>query len=138
MENLQQYFLKPGDQLVESIFATGLTKHFAVYLGRLSDGQEWIAENHHHTGGVRLVTVRDYAAGERSLVRIDRFSGTEQERHQVILRALRLAGKSYDLVQYNCEHFATEVTTGLAESKQVRNVVGGLVLLLLIGLWRSE
>lgn len=138
MENLQSYFLRPGDQLVEAIFPTGLTKHFAVYLGRLSDGQEWIAENHHLIGGVQLITVQDYAAARRSLVRIDRFSGTEQERQQVILRALKLAGKPYDLVQYNCEHFATEVRTGLAESKQVRNVVGGLVLLLLIGLWRSE
>jgi hypothetical protein len=138
MENLQSYLLRPGDQLVEAIFTTGLTKHFAVNLGRLSDGQEWIAENHHLTGGVKLITVRDYAAAGRSLVRIDRFSGTGQERKQVILRALKLAGKSYDLVQYNCEHFATQVTTGLAESKQVRNVIGGLVLLLFIGLWRSE
>ncbi len=138
MENLQSYLLRPGDQLVEAIFTTGMTKHFAVYLGRLSDGQEWIAENHHLTGGVKLIPVRDYAAAGRSLVRIDRFSGTEQERKRVILRALKLAGKSYDLVQYNCEHFATEVTTGMAESKQVRNVIGGLVLLLLIGLWRSE
>jgi hypothetical protein len=138
MENLRQYFLRPGDQLVEPVFATCLTKHFAVYLGRLSDGQEWIAENHHLTDGVRLITVQDYAVAGRSLVRIDRFSGTERERQQVVLRAVKLAGKSYDLVQYNCEHFATEVTTGLAESKQVTNVISGLVLLLLIGLWRSQ
>lgn len=138
MENLQRHFLSPGDQLVEAVFATGLTKHFAVYLGRLSDGQEWIAENHHLTAGVRLMSVRDYVAVGRSLVRIDRFSGTENQRQQVVLRALQLAGKPYNLVQYNCEHFATEVTTGLAESKQVRNIMGSLVLLLLIGLWRSE
>lgn len=138
MENLQRYFLRPGDQLVEAVFATSLTKHFAVYLGSLSDGQEWIAENHHHTAGVRLVTVREYAASGRSLVRVDRFTGNEQQRQQAVRRALQLAGKPYDLLLYNCEHFATEVTTGLAESRQVRNVIGGLLLLLLVGLWHSE
>ncbi len=134
---MKHYFLKPGDKLVEAIFATRLTKHFSVYLGRLSDGQEWIAENHHSTAGVRLITFKDYQKSRR-IVRIDRFNGTEHQRREAILRALQLAGKPYDLLQYNCEHFATEVTTGLPTSKQVRYVIGGLAVLLAVGLWYNQ
>jgi hypothetical protein len=131
---MEQYTLKPGDQLIEAVFATGLTKHFAVYLGMLSDGREWFAENHHLAGGVKLLTRQRYFNAGRHVIRIDRFIGSEMEQNAAINRALKLAGKSYNLLNYNCEHFANEVTQGFPQSRQVTNFFGGLLLFGIISL----
>lgn len=33
-----------------------------------------------------------------------------------------MLGKSYNLVEFNCEHFAREISSGKAESRQVKTV----------------
>jgi hypothetical protein len=43
--NSKIYNLKPGDQLVEPLFQTVLTKHHAIYLGKDKNGNDWIDEN---------------------------------------------------------------------------------------------
>jgi hypothetical protein len=50
----------------------------------------------------------------------------------VVLRAFQLVNQPYYLLSYNCEHFANQVTTGKARSKQIENLLA-LVLLFVLG-----
>ncbi len=52
-------------------------------------------------------------------MRIEKFKGTEQARSEVVPRINELLGKKYDLINFNCEHFAEFIQTGVAASKQV-------------------
>ena len=70
----------------------------------------------------------DYMLVNGEPERVERFSGNEQERYAAVRRALQEAGKPYDLVVYNCEHYARFVQTGSSTSNQVGNVVAGLLL----------
>ncbi|WP_106524551.1 lecithin retinol acyltransferase family protein [Taibaiella chishuiensis] len=38
----------------------------------------------------------------------------------MVQRALALRGKAYNLITYNCEHYANEVQYGKQESRQVQ------------------
>ena len=133
----RKYDLKPGDRIIEPLFQTGLTKHHVVFLGIDQNGVEWMAENQKFKG-VRIITAQAYFAETRKIDRIERFGGTNAERKQVVQRALRLAGKPYDLINYNCEHFANEVLTGRVESKQVEKAFIAVLGLLLFGLFVNE
>ena len=125
------YGLKSGDRIVESLFQTGITKHHAIYLGSDAKGQEWIAENKKFEG-VRIVPAKEYFKSAGKIDRVERFDGNNKERKNVVQRAFQLAGRPYDLVQYNCEHYANEVLTGKIESRQVTvffTVVAALLLI---------
>ena len=121
MKYANLYKLEPADRIVEPLFQTGLSTHHAIYLGIDRYGQELIAENHKQKG-VQIIPARDYFSSARKIDRIGKFSGSMSERNLAIKRALGLSGKPYDLLSYNCEHYANEVQNGAAESKQVRNV----------------
>lgn len=114
-----RYSLGVGDRIVEPLFQTGFTKHHAIYLGTDSNGIEWIAENHKFKN-VQIITAEQFFATVKQIDRIEKFEGSNIERRLVINRALKLAGKPYDLITYNCEHFANEIVTGKAASKQVK------------------
>lgn len=128
----KKYNLQIGDQIVEPLFALGLSKHFAVYLG-LENGIEWIAENH-KVNGVQIIPAHTYFKKITSISRIDKFRGTNTQRLALIKNAKRLVGTPYNLVNYNCEHFATQITTGISESRQVSIAVTGLLAFIFIGL----
>lgn len=130
MDYIKYYNLLPGDQIVQPIFKTGLTKHYSMYLGVDNNGIGWIAENHKILG-VRLINTTIFFQNMPSISRIDRFYGTNEQRKQVVVRACKLAGKPYDLINYNCEHFITEALTGKPNSQQVVNFFGGCVLVLM-------
>lgn len=127
------YSLKPGDSIIEPLFRTGLSKHYAIYLGKDSNGNEVVAENH-WIKGVNIISARDYFSSVKHIARIERFSGSELERTKALQRAFNLAGKPYDLLNYNCEHFATEVQKGRPRSNQVTNFTV-LFILFMIGLY---
>ncbi len=91
-----------------------------------------MAENHKFDG-VRIVPAREYFKSVKAIDRIEKFKGTNAERKQAIQRAIRKAGTPYDLINYNCEHFANEVATGKAFSSQVETAFAALAGLLLIG-----
>lgn len=131
-----KYGLQPADRIKEPIFQTGLSKHHSIYLGMDTYGQEWISENHWQHG-VRLVKAADYFKDGSSYTIVP-FEGTYQERISAVKRALAVLGKPYDLIQYNCEHYASYVQTGKAESKQVITAIAALVGLILIGFAASE
>lgn len=127
------YNLKTGDKIVEPLFETGLSKHYAIYLGIDANGIEWITENHKFNN-VQIITAHQYFSTVKKIDRIEKFKGTFSDRQLLINRAIKLSGKKYDFVFYNCEHFATEILTGESESKQITNLVAGLFALLIISL----
>jgi hypothetical protein len=131
MDYVQHYGLLPGDRIVEDLFKTGITKHFCLYVGEDIHKQQWMEENHHQHG-VRLILAADYFRSAGKIARIDRFMGTNEERRRVVQRALQLAGKPYNLINYNCEHFVNEAGSGRAVSQQVDNFVIGVLLFLLV------
>jgi len=115
-----KYGLRPADRIIEPIFQTGLTKHHAIYLGQDRQGREWIAENYKF-GGVRLVNAQDYFK-KGKLIKRKKFTGTNSQRIAAVKRALSQLGKPYDLIDFNCEHYAEYVQSGVARSSQVENV----------------
>jgi len=88
-----------------------------VYIG-WQNGIQVVAENQIGIG-VRYTNLTEALAGN-SIKRFEKFGGTEAQRQSVISRINAKLGKAYDLVVFNCEHFAREVSTGKIESKQVR------------------
>lgn len=119
-----KYGLQPADRIIEPIFSTGLSKHHAIYLGVDNLGTEWIAENYKFKG-VRLVKATMYFQ-KGKLIKVKKFHGSYQQRISAVKRALSLLGKSYDLIDFNCEHYAEYVQNGKAKSEQVQQVVDAL------------
>lgn len=130
----KKYNLQPGDGIVEPLFQTGLTKHHALYLGWDNNGVEWIAENHKFKN-VQIIRASQYFAAVKRIDRIEKFNCSKEERKQIIRCALHLAGKPYDLVNYNCEHFVTEAVTGKSRSRQVENVFATLLIVFVASLF---
>ena len=125
----KQYGLQPADRIKTSIFLTGLSKHHSIYLGMDQTGTEWIAENH-YTSGVRLVNAADFF-GRNKDVSVFSFAGTNYQRQVAVKRALSKLGQPYDLISFNCEHYAEYVQRGAPYSEQVA-VVRGLIAMALI------
>lgn len=127
--NLNINTLKTGDLIVRE--KGPLSTHYIVYVGWY-DGVELVAENQSGIG-VRYTSLQEALAGN-TIKRFEKFGGTELQRMSVIPRINNLLGRAYDLVAFNCEHFARGVTTGKNESKQVKNasniaLIGGVTML---------
>lgn len=121
--------LRIGDLIVrqKGPFST----HYIVWIG-WQNGVQVVAENHNGEG-VRYTSLEEALAG-RPIKRFEKFGGSESQRNLVISEINKMLGKSYDLVVFNCEHFARWISTGKIESKQVRitsnlAVFGGAALL---------
>jgi len=128
--------LETGDKIVEPLFSTGLTKHYAIYLGIDRNGIEWIAENHKFKN-VQIIRADQYFSSAK-IERIDKFVGSVSDRKKVISRAVALTGKHYDLITYNCEHFASEITTGYVQSFQIKNAFAFLIGVIFLNLLIQE
>jgi len=119
MNNLVDFYqLKPGDRIVTPLFQTQVSKHHIIYAGRDEVGRDWFIENRVFHG-VRLFGLEEFQTIAKAISRIERFPGNEFQREMAVRRAMNLIGKSYNLVSYNCEHFANEVQCGVAKSDQV-------------------
>lgn len=121
--------IKTGDLIVrqKGPFST----HYIVWIG-WQNGVQVVAENH-NGDGVRYTSLEEALAG-KPIMRFEKFGGTESQRNLVISEINKMVGRSYDLVVFNCEHFARWISTGKIESKQVKIasniflVAGGLML----------
>lgn len=133
---LQKYGLEPRDRLIEPIFLTGISKHHATYLGVDSSSEEWVAETHYlHV--VRQVEASDFFLRCKN-VTIDKFIGSPFQRAEAVERARSYIGRSYDLVAFNWEHYASYVQTGRAESMQVVAASFFLLLAFCLLLWTYQ
>lgn len=136
MNYSKMYGLQTGDQIITPLFASGLSKHFAVYLGYDENGNEWIAENH-KLNGVQIISAFTYFNQIKIVDRIEKFRGSMVQRRALISKAKRLIGTPYNLVNYNCEHFATDITTGRAESRQIEITLYSLFGILFLNLLKE-
>ena len=94
------------------------TKHHGIYVG-LEAGRAVVAENQWGFG-VRQVSLLEFLRNDyRNLYRIEPLpAGQQTDVHRIIKCFL---GKPYNLVTFNCEHFAHLVQYGRARSSQARN-----------------
>lgn len=117
MEKMNISNLKIGDLIVrqKGPFST----HYIVWIG-YQNGVPIVAEN--QIGhGVRYTTLREALNG-KPILRFEKFGGTETQRSLVIPKINKMLGKQYDLIVFNCEHFARWISTGKSESRQVNFV----------------
>ncbi len=127
MDYVKFYNLKPADRILVPKSLAGIIQHHVIYLGSDHLGQHQIAEN---VVGycVRVIGIDQFFAENPSVTKIIRFEGDGSERRRAVERALKEVGKPYNLIDYNCEHFANYVQHGRRFSIQI----GNAVLLLLV------
>lgn len=114
--------LRPGDRIVVPKSEFRFVQHHAVYLGQDDRGDHLFAENKIGIG-VRLIGASDFFKDVIEVTRIDRFPGSNAQRKEVVKRSLSRMGLRYDLINYNCQHFANDVLQNRIESEQVSNVL---------------
>jgi hypothetical protein len=117
-----------GDVLVTPKDNITNISHYSVYAGKSEDGTDWAIHNNIGTG-VSWIPLNQLL--KNGYERIDRFVGDMESRLMSINKAVRKIGDEYNLLFYNCEHFATETQTGKPRSFQVRKVILSFVLLAL-------
>ncbi len=118
MNYINFHSLKPGDKIVVPKSSLKLVQHHVIYLGQNYSGQDLIAEN--AVGMcVRIITGDQFFTENNKITRIERFFGSNSERRTAIERALKKLGQPYDLINFNCEHFANYVQSGEIKSEQV-------------------
>lgn len=125
--------LQPGDTVVVPKSDIRMIQHFAIYLGQDEYGEHWFSDNMPGTG-VRVITASDFFAGVIEITRIERFNGTEDERWQLVHRALSKRGRPYSLLGYNCESYVNDVHGRGASSNQVGNGIALTLVGFFIGL----
>ena len=122
---LKRGILKPNIYFMKHNFKIGdilkrakgpWSRHYMVYVGKIN-GIECIAENQQGVGVQYLPLLN--AQNQGKIIASEKFTGTEYERLLVRSKIDELIGTNYDLVNFNCEHFARKVTTGKTHSKQV-------------------
>lgn len=136
MDYVKLYKLKPGDRIVTPKSLAGIIQHHAVYLGQNYEGQDLIAENVYGKF-VALSESKKFFSEYPQITRVEAFKGTNIERRVAVERALKLLGKPYSLIDFNCEHFANYVQHGKIESKQINFALGLGAFVLFIGLVAS-
>lgn len=127
--------LQPADRLVIPKSGLRLVQHHVIYLGKDGNGNRMYIENAIGKG-VQVVTEAYLFRDGLELTRVERFTGDQQQRNAAIAFAMQLIGQQYDLLNFNCEHYANTVQHRKSYSKQVHKglVVGLLALVLGIGL----
>jgi hypothetical protein len=122
----EKYNLEPGDVLIEPKSQFEVVDHYIVYLGKGIEGWDRYMENYPYVG-VQYISETDFS----NIKRIRRFEGNQDERKLAVNRAVSLHRENYDLINFNCEHFANYVQYNIPFSKQVgtaRKVVGTLIV----------
>lgn len=130
IEMLRNFIYANGLQEADAIIAKkrglGVFDHFIIYMGKRCGQHLFIAND--ARGGVKWFTEQEVISLVRDFepVKVRSFKGNYYQRHQAIDRAKKEIGKSYSLVDFNCEHLANYVQYGVRESKQVQNWKAGL------------
>jgi hypothetical protein len=104
--------IRQGDKCWVWLF---IKKHYGICTGFVG-GVPWFVHNT-PDGGVVHTSLEGFAG--RSPIHIEQRALAGQEA-AVALRALKLVGHAYDLLNFNCEHAANLAANGVAESKQVK------------------
>jgi uncharacterized protein YycO len=135
---IQRYGIQKGDKVSRMKRGTGvpIIRHYAVYIGVNQYNQHTFAENNVDYG-VRIVTSDEFFKDSTS-IEVESISKTHQQRERAVQFAKQKVGQKYDLMNYNCEHFANEVTTGKSISKQIIGWGMGALLLVVGGIFFNK
>ena len=119
--------LKPGDHIMVN---EGLYYHHMIVVNVVSNNTIRVIHNSKEAGRVEVKVV-DYTREDIILL----VYSSPYSRQEIIERARKRIGKGYNLLSYNCEHFATEVRTREGQSLQVQKAVAlGAAILVGVGL----
>jgi hypothetical protein len=116
--------LQPADVLITPKSDIRLIKHFVVFQGYDSQGTDYYLENKQGFG-VRQINGAQFQR-ENTILSIRKFSGNTYQRDIAIQRGTSLLGRTYDLANFNCEHYANYIQYNTPISKQVDFVKGML------------
>lgn len=124
-QKILKFGLSPADRIVIPKSGLRIVQHHALYLGQTHLGVDLIVEN--KIGfGVRLVTADDFFKDVIEVTRVEKFNGTDYERKLAVQKALDKLGQPYDLINYNCQHFANDIQYNQIKSAQVDGLFEGL------------
>lgn len=116
--------LRHGDKIWTPGRTLGVERHYGVW-----DAQVGLVLHNTVPGGVQYIAFDQFSNGG---VWVESRASVGAE-HLVVLHARSLIGKPYDLLVFNCEHYANLVH-GKKESPQVQRAVG-LFALVGAGVW---
>lgn len=126
--------LKPGDRLVLPKSELGIVQHHVIFIGNDAYGNRQYIENYIGRG-VQVVAESYLFRDGYHVTRIEPFIGNDFQRNAAVTRAKQLIGTQYDLMNFNCEHYANVVQFNRTYSKQVGNgILAALALVVGIGL----
>lgn len=129
--------LQPGDRLVLPKSNFGFVQHHAIYIGNDTYGNRQYVENYIGKG-VQVVNENYLFRDGYHLTRIEPFGGNDFQRRLAVNRAVSLIGTQYDLVNFNCEHYANAVQYNKSFSRQVVNGILATLLLAVIDIGYSK
>ncbi|MCZ2250035.1 MAG: lecithin retinol acyltransferase family protein [Bacteroidia bacterium] len=129
--------LQPADRLVIPKSGLNLVQHHAIYLGKDNYGKRMYIENAIGKG-VQVVNEAYLFRGAYELTRVERFTGNQYQRNAAVQSAMQLIGKPYDLLNFNCEHYANAVQHRKSYSKQVGVGLGLGLFALVLGIGLSK
>lgn len=129
--------LQPCDRVVLPKSSLGLVQHHVIYICKDNQGKRQYIENTIGRG-VQLISEAYLFRDGYEVTRIEPFNGTQHQRNMAAKAALQLIGTKYDLINFNCEHYANAVQHNKSYSPQVANgvMLGLLALFLRAGLKR--
>lgn len=108
--------------------------HYAIYVGPCGPYGEDVVHNE-KGGRVVFAYFHDFADG-RDVEVAQRAARSWEEREAIVRRAISLLGRRYDLVNFNCEHFANYAIAGVLRSETIAALVA--LAFVGIGLWAGQ
>lgn len=127
---LRNFIYANGIQEADAIIAKKrgwrVFDHFIIYMGMRFGKHLFIAND--ANGGVKWFNEVEVIALIRQFdpINVRRFTGDSYQRQLALDRAKAEIGRSYSLVDFNCEHLANYVQYGVRESQQVQAWKTGL------------
>lgn len=129
--------LQPADRLVIPKSGLRLVQHHVIYLGKDNKGNRVYIENAIGRG-VQVVNEAYLFRGGFELTRVERFTGNLHQRKAAVQLAMQMIGKQFDLLSFNCEHYANMVQHKKSYSNQVDVGLGFGLFVLVLGIGLSE
>lgn len=110
--------LKTGDILYRS---KSIVEHAGAYLGNGT------VIHNSPDGDVQICSVEEYSEGKAIKVVSSRLSIEQAQQFQQKAKEKMIQAKGYNLVNFNCEQFVSEILKGTSSSPQIKGAaVGGI------------
>jgi hypothetical protein len=112
-------------------------EHYGIFCGIHND-LPIVAETQHFNG-VQYISLEEFLLwGVEKIERVNTFPGTQNERKCVMPKINELLGTSYNMANFNKDHFTRSIEVEETSGDQITKTVVGLGLLAIIGLALSD